>query len=243
MQQRETHWGGLTCRVVDELPAGVAPRLGVILCHGFGAPGTDLAPLAPALGQIDARLAESVQFVFPEAPLSLEDIGHPIGRAWWRIDLEQLQRQLQAGQLEDVRNRQPAELPAARRALTEVVEAWSQSSGLPSSRCVLGGFSQGAMLSTDVALRLPESPAGLAILSGSLINEREWRQRVAARAGLAVFQSHGVSDNLLPYFTGLWVRDLLESAGCPVEFVEFRGGHEIPWEVLKRLAAFLAARL
>jgi phospholipase/carboxylesterase len=196
-----------------------------------------------ALGQVDRRLAESVQFVFPEAPLSLAEIGHAIGRAWWRIDLEQLQRQLQAGQLEEVRNRQPVELPAARRALTDVVTAWSQASGVPISRCVLGGFSQGAMLSVDVALHLPESPAGLAVLSGSLITEQDWRRVVAARTGLPVFQSHGVYDPLLPYFTGLWLRDLLQSAGCDVEFVEFPGGHEISWPVLERLAKFLAARL
>jgi phospholipase/carboxylesterase len=243
MQQRETHWGGLTCRVIDALPAGTAPKLGVLLCHGYGAPGTDLLPFAAALGQIDRRLADGVQFVFPEAPLTLEDIGHPIGRAWWRLDLERLQRQLQSRQVDEVRNNQPAELPAARRALTEVLAEWSRDSGLPVSRCVLGGFSQGAMLSIDVALHLPESPAGLAVLSGCLHNEQEWLGLVAARSGLPVFQSHGTYDYLLPYFTGLWVRDLLETAGCAVEFVEFPGGHEIPWNVLERLAAFLVARL
>lgn len=243
MTQRETNWGGLRCRVVDALPEGIAPQLGVILCHGYGAPGIDLVPLAAALGQVDRRIAESIQFVFPEAPLTLEDLGHPTGRAWWRLDLERLQRQLQARQVDEVRNNQPAELPAARRALTEVVAEWTRASGLPISRCVLGGFSQGAMLSIDVALHLAESPAGLAVLSGSLINEQDWRSRIAAREGLPVFQSHGTYDSLLPYFTGQWVRELFESAGADVEFIEFPGGHEISWDVLEHLAAFLVARL
>jgi len=243
MQLRETTWGGLTCRVVDDLPDGASPQLGVVFCHGYGAPGTDLVPLAAALYQLDRRLAESVQFLFPEAPLTLEDLGMPDGRAWWPINLDRLQRQLQAGQMSEVRNFQPAELPAARQALMDVVGEWTRATGLPMSRCVLGGFSQGAMLSLDAALHLPESPAGLALLSGCLLNEQEWLPRGASRAGLPVFQSHGVYDVVLPYATGLWVREFLEQAGCHVEFVEFDGGHEIPWDVLKRLATFVAQRV
>src|SRR5262245_44321350 len=99
MHHRDVMWGGLRCRVVDALPTGVAPPLAVILSHGYGAPGTYLVPLGLALGQVDRRLADGVQFVFPEATLSLGDIGLPTGRAWWRIDLEKLQRQLQARQV------------------------------------------------------------------------------------------------------------------------------------------------
>jgi phospholipase/carboxylesterase len=243
MRQRETVWGGLTCQIVDDLPDGVAPRLGAVLCHGFGAPGTDLVALAPALYQVEPKLRPAVQFVFPAAPLTLEEFGYAEGRAWWRLNLERLQRQLQSRQLDEVRNHQPAELPAARAALTEVVHEWSRSHGLAASNCVLGGFSQGAMLSIDVALHLPDAPAGLAVLSGALMNEREWQPRAPQRAGLPVFQSHGRDDFVLPFVLGQWACDLLQTAGCQMEFVDFDGGHEIPWEVLDRLAAFLVQRL
>lgn len=237
LHRKQAVWGGLTCHVVGR---SASPTLGVVLCHGFGAPGTDLVPLGEELLRHDERLARAVQFVFPEAPLSLKDWGYPQGRAWWHLDLERFQRLLAAGELSEVRNTCPAELPAARQALLALVDEWSVSTGLPAERCVLGGFSQGGMLSIDVALHAPMSPAGLAVLSGSLINEREWRSRAAARAGLPVFQSHGQYDCILPFVTGTWVRDLLRSAGCEVEFVEFPGGHEIPWSVLSRLAEFLA---
>jgi len=233
----------LACRVVDDLPEGIAPQLGVVLCHGFGAPGTDLVSLAAALMQVEPRLADSAQFIFPEALLSLAEFGYPMGRAWWHLDLEKLQRLLASRQVDQVRNNQPAGLPAARQAVTDLLADWSRATRCPLSKCVLGGFSQGAMLSIDAALHLPESPAGLVVLSGSLINEQEWLSLVAARSGMPVFQSHGLYDDLLPYATGLWARDLLRTAGCDVDFVEFPGGHEIPWGVLKKLAGFLVQRV
>lgn len=243
MPMRREKWGGLTCRVVDRLPTGRAPTLGVLLCHGFGAPGEDLVPLADVLYQLAPELAEGVQFVFPAAPLSLAEWGLMEGRAWWPLDLERLQAQFARQQFHEVRADRPAGLPAARDAVLGVLKDWCAASGLTVPRCVLGGFSQGAMTSVDVALHLPQSPAGLAVLSGALINELEWQSLGAQRSGLPVFQSHGNYDPLLPFVAGNWLRELLVEAGCQVQFESFDGGHEIPWEVLERLAAFLLERL
>ena len=59
----------------------------VVLLHGFGAPGDDLASLWRVL-----RAPTGTRFVFPEAPLSLEAMGMPGARAWWMIDMMRLQR-------------------------------------------------------------------------------------------------------------------------------------------------------
>ncbi len=104
---------------------------------------------------------------------------------------------------------------------------------------ILGGFSQGAMLATDVALRLEEAPAGLIIWSGTLISEPEWRKRAPARRGLGVFQSHGRQDPLLPFLRAVALRDLLIEAGLEVDFLAFDGEHTIPLEALERTADFL----
>ena len=108
---------------------------------------------------------------------------------------------------------------------------------------MLGGFSQGAMLATDVALRLDEPPAGLVIFSGTLVNEAEWAARAPRRAGLGVLQSHGRQDPLLPFDNAVALRDLLAGAGLAVDFFAFDGGHALPPDALLRLGAFLAARL
>ena len=61
--------GELTCRTVQNIDPSEKPELVVILCHGFGAPGTDLVPLGPELLSMRPQLAETTRIIFPEAPL------------------------------------------------------------------------------------------------------------------------------------------------------------------------------
>ena len=124
--------------------------------------------------------------------------------------------------------------------LMELLDQAGKSFGLSNEQIVIGGFSQGAMLATDVALRLPQSPAALCVLSGALVNEREWSQRAAHRGALKVLQSHGRYDSILPFAMGTALCDLLREAGAEVDFIAFNGDHEIPPLVLQRLAKLLA---
>ena len=73
--------GGLKCRLYDELPPGEEPRIVAIFCHGFGAGGDDLLGLGPEFVLRKPELASAVRFIFPEAPLSLEELGMPGARA------------------------------------------------------------------------------------------------------------------------------------------------------------------
>ncbi|TSC33646.1 alpha/beta hydrolase [Corallococcus sp. Z5C101001] len=232
-----TKLGELNCHVVDALPEGAKPALAVVLSHGFGAPGSDLVALAPELMNAAPRLAEAVRFVFPEAPLTLEHLGMAGGRAWFEIPMAILMGQQR--DWEQYSLAVPPGMPAARRALMSTVAALQ----LPFQRIVLGGFSQGAMMSTDVALRLEESPAGLCLLSGAQVAGEEWKAKAHARPSLPVFQGHGRQDAVLPYAEGERLRGLLTGAGMPVEFLPFDGGHTIITEELEQLAAFLVKRL
>ena len=238
MPIRSEKLGGLTCHIVDELADGVKPRTVVVFCHGYGAPGTDLVPIGQMLLQ-KAKLSDSVQFLFPEAPYSLEDQGLSDGRAWWAIDMWRLQMAVATGSFRDLRNECPAQLPASRDMLTGLIRQWSEQTGVPINRFVLGGFSQGAMLTTDVTLHLDENPAGLVLLSGTVQNESVWKELAPKHKLLRVFQSHGTNDPILPFNAAGWLRDLLSQGGADVEFVPLPGGHEIPFDVLTRLGAFL----
>lgn len=233
--------GELRCVVVSH-PRTRHPHLAVVLCHGYGAPGHDLVPLANEILTAEPKLAERVRFVFPEAPVSLAPLGYPEGRAWWPLDLDRLTRLDPAGiaQLQDAA---PEGLHRVRRLLIGLLQQLSLQTGLPLNKIVVGGFSQGAMLATDAALHLEERPAGLVVMSGALICRREWAARARARAGLGVLQTHGRQDPLLPFAGGEALRDLLVEAGLSVEFLPFEGGHAIPRQALKRLADFLANRM
>ena len=229
---------GLNCRLVGPNGDDLAPQAVVIFCHGFGAGGDDLVPLAVELQRRGPTLKDAVLFVFPEGPLSLPEI--PGGRAWWPIDLEALQRASQTGELRQMRQDCPPLLPEARQKLMGVIDALRQRTGLPLSQFVLGGFSQGSMLATDVALRLDENVGGLVIYSGTLLIEPEWQRLAAARRGLRVLQSHGTIDPLLPFDAAVWLRDLLQSAGAEVEFIPFHGMHTIPQEAVASTTQLIA---
>lgn len=243
MKQIQTQLGTLDAVLVDDLDDGGRPDLAVILCHGFGAPATDLVGLGAELLRVEPTLRGRVRFVFPGAPLSLDALGMWGGRAWWHLDMAKIEAAMASGEIRDLRDDQPAGLPAARRALMGLIEAVLRQTGLPMSKVVLGGFSQGAMLTTDVALRLEEAPAALVVMSGTLLSESEWRKRAPTRRGLKVLQSHGTLDPLLPFAAAEWLRDLMVDAGMDVTFLPFQGPHTIPMEMLRQLGELLRAEL
>jgi phospholipase/carboxylesterase len=233
-------WGGLTSYVVDNLPAGESPKLALVLCHGYGAPATDLASLAQPLLAVP-ELAASTVCIFPGAGLDLAERGMPGGRAWWHLDLDRLLNRPSPELLLQFRQACPDGLAEARASLLALLGEAGKQLGLTADRFVLGGFSQGSMLATDVALRLKKQPAGLAILSGALINEHEWRPLASERGPLNVFQSHGHHDSILPLFMATALRDLLAESGAAVDFQPFDGDHAIPEEVVGRLGAFMVS--
>lgn len=232
--------GELDCRVVDALPDGDAPSVAVILCHGYGAPADDLAPIGAELLQTDPALRDGVVFYFPAALLDLGPAGLPGGRAWWPLDMQRLVLAAETGNWETLRAQTPAGLDAARERLLSLVAAVQQETSLPLSRIVLGGFSQGAMLALDVALRLPEPVAAVCLMSGALIAEPEWSVLARDRTPLRVLMSHGRQDPVLPFFGAEALRDLLVGTGHEVEFHPFAGGHTIPWPVLHAFAGVLS---
>lgn len=242
LNESRATWGGLKCYLVDALPAGQTPSRLVFLAHGFGAPGTDLVPLAEALFESEPALKSGVRFVFPAAPLSLEDEGIP-GRAWWPLNIAELQRRLSSGRFEDVRREKPPGLTEARGMIHSMIQDACAATGLAIGDCVIGGFSQGAMVMTDAGASLPEPVGGLVLLSGSVVNEDEWKAGIAKLPAIPVFQSHGRYDVVLPFLAGEWLRDLWSGPNPTVEFVAFNDGHTIPWPVLTALGLFLKARL
>ncbi len=238
MPRREL--GGLTCHVIDGIPEGARPAVAVVLCHGYGAPADDLAPLGSELLQTDPAIAKGVRFYFPAAILDLGPLGMPGGRAWWPLDMNRLVLAAQTGRWDELRAAVPPGLSEAREKLIGLVEAIRAETGLGFDRIVLGGFSQGAMLATDVALRLPEPVAALCLASGALLAEPEWAKLAAGKKPLKVLQSHGRQDPILPFFGAEALRDLFVKHGHQVEFIPFAGGHTIPLPILHSLSRLLA---
>lgn len=210
----------------------------ILLCHGFGAPGDDLCSLARVV-----PVGSAVRWFFPEAPLAI-DFGLGMqGRVWWPIDMMRLQEALMRGDPRVLRAETPAGLAEARSALEECIDALSRDHGVARERLVIGGFSQGGMLATEIALHASRPFAGLAVMSGTLLCEDRWREAAAASGPkLHALMSHGKADPLLPFDGALALKELLEAAGASVAWVPHNGQHEIPMIVLQRLGAFAEER-
>ena len=236
--RRET-LGGLTCRIISRLPEGVPPKLVVVLCHGFGAPGHDLVPIGDELFDLCPALADSTEIIFPAAPLSLEHLGFEGGRAWWHIDMNELIGAIEHGNLRILRDRRPEGIDEARDALLGVLNELRQRTGLPNSRFVLGGFSQGSMLAVEAAINESEPLGGLCLWSSTLVSEAQWRANAARLKGIPIVQSHGRQDAILPFAAAIALRDLLIESGANVNFIEFNGPHTITLEGLEALAEML----
>ena len=101
---------------------------------------------------------------------------------------------------------------------------------------VLGGFSQGAMVSTHLTLSTGFRPALLALFSGTLLCRDEWTRLAIAHPHCSVLQSHGHEDPLLPWGAAMELSQMLSDAGFDVDFVPFHGGHTIPMNVLQKLS-------
>ncbi len=231
--------GPLNVRIVggdDGRGGGTGPA--VVLLHGFGATGTDLVPLA---NYIDAP--EGTRFVFPEAPLSLDQVFGMPARAWWMIDMERMQRAMMTGQVRDLTKDVPEGLAEANAMLDACLDAVTARLGIEDRQMVIGGFSQGAMLTTDLMLRSERDFAGLLVLSGTLLAEHDWVPLMAKRKGLPVLQSHGRMDPILPFSIAERLRDAFAQAGMESSFVAFGGQHEIPLEVLREAGAFVTRAL
>lgn len=238
---RRERIGGLNCLVTGP-DDGESPKAVVILSHGFGAPGDDLAALGSVLANRLGDDGSRVQFVFPAAPLSLDAYGLPGGRAWWPIDMVKLQRLMAMGEFRELRSESPELLPEMSGLLTGLADRVCERTGLPKSKVVLGGFSQGAMLSTDAALRMTERLGGLIVWSGTLLSEASWTSAASAGpGGLIVVQSHAVDDPILPFAGAEALREMLTAAGHAVEFLKFRGGHSIPEPAIGAAARLIQA--
>lgn len=198
----------LSLQFISVPPAtGQAPA-GLIVClHGFSGNSQQLAPYAPMF-----NLPE-YQFLFPDAPFS-NSYG---GRMWYNLRGQDYQG-----------------LTASRQQLTDWLKSLESSTGVPLSRTILAGFSQGGAMTLDVGLTLPL--AGLVCLSGYLHAKPE---PTAGKSFPPVLIVHGRQDQMVPLSSAQNARDSLTAAGVAVKYQEFDMGHIVIPPVLALMRTFI----
>ncbi len=189
-------------------PNNKVPQYLLIMLHGWGANAEDLAPLASMLSLSD------YQFIFPNAPFPHPQV--PGGRAWYALETQDYQG------LSDSQN-----------LLHDWLLSLENQTGVPLSRTILSGFSQGGAMSLDLGLKLPL--AGICSLSGYLHFQPQ-----APKFPLSpILIIHGIQDMVVPLQAAHQAKEALISIGATVEYHEFSGGHEIPPSALTILQQFV----
>jgi phospholipase/carboxylesterase len=209
----------------------------LLLCHGFGASAEDLFGLAEPLVSLFEQQLRKPLMVFPEAPIDMSDFGIEGGRAWWPLNMAKLLAMAQSNDFDSIRNEEPPGLDYARKSLVDAIDAMSERFGLSTRNLILGGFSQGAMLAADVAIRgLKSPPRRLVLFSGAMICQAAWTSKADSLAETVVYQCHGLQDPVLPIQTGKWLGEFMTQHAKNATFHTFRGGHGIPPEAIEALA-------
>eukprot|EP00939_MAST-03C_sp_MAST-3C-sp1_P000722 g722.t1 len=215
--------------------AGGKPDLVVVFFHGYNATSENFAPLANAIGGMTPLKEKKVTFVFPQAAPKPE---------WWPLDVLAMMSGMMGGpeQQAKIIREQPGGLDGARTRGAEFVKAVCKSIGVPLSRVVIAGFSQGATYAIDTALQLPEAPAGIAAFSPFPMVVEQWgRKAKAFGKKMNVFLCHGRRDPVIPFMCSSWISELFKGAGCKLSYHPHTGVHDVgDGAALAAAAAFLS---
>ena len=212
-----------------ERETGPAPVWTILWLHGLGADGNDFAPIVPEL--LRAHWP-SIRFVFPHAPVRAVTINNGVRmRAWYDIvDFDLANRADETGVLESVAQVDALIEREARR-------------GVPASRVILAGFSQGGAVTLAAGLRRATPLAGLVGLSTYLPAPRSAAAAlVDGAARQPAFMAHGTQDPVVPHAAGVQSAAWLRDAGFDVAWHEYPMPHSVCADEIAALGDWLDAR-
>jgi phospholipase/carboxylesterase len=120
------------------------------------------------------------------------------------------------------------------------LDAFLASHGLDAGRAVLGGFSQGAVMSYALGLGAGRPrPTGLLALSGFIPTVEGFELDLSKADGLPVAIGHGVYDPIIGVEWGRDARERLEAAGARVTYRESKMPHAVDPDYLGDLRSWL----
>ena len=192
----------------------------IIILHGYGANMKDLVSLAENIGD------DKSIFVFPNAPFKFQLSYQAYGYAWIfppTMDSEDM----------------PESMLDSTKKLMDTIETLIQHYKIKLPNVILGGFSQGAMMSASIGFVRPEIFKGVFMLSGMLLGESYLSSNTKADNNQSVFISHGEFDSLVPFSNANKIVSFLENYGYSPEFHQYPMGHELSIESIQDLANWI----
>ena len=219
-------WLWLQTAVLSGIVRGGDGPISLVLLHGYGSRAEQWLQFQRAI-----QVPHDGRLIFLQGPLRGPVSG---SRGWWWLNIEG--HIPEGATLPDFSTANPGGIKFASRLVRGYLDEVT-------GPVVLGGFSQGAMVSAEVAFQTDQQLAGLVLLSGTTVNEAAWMERVPGRRRLPIFIAHGRHDGVLPFAIAERLAHQLQAAGLNVTWLPFDGGHEIPAIVVAALNAFLAKQV
>lgn len=211
-----------------ETETGEKPDSSIIWLHGLGADGNDFAPVVSALG-LPAEL--DLRFIFPHAPeIPVTVNGGVVMPAWYDILEMQIDRRVDVEQL-----------MASAEAISALIER-EIDRGIPSSRILLAGFSQGGAVAYQVSLSYPKPLAGLLAMSTYFATAESIEPHDVNRE-LPVEVHHGLHDPVVPESLGRKAVNRLEDLGYHPIYKTYPMEHNVCPEQIKDISQWIQANL
>lgn len=173
----------------------------IFLMHGMGSNEEDLVPLVQ-------DLADSAYIFSMRGP-----IEQPPGYAFFTI--------------EGFGKPHRTVFDQAIESVIRFIEEMCEKHPIDSSKIFLMGFSQGAILSMSIGLKLGHKIKGIAALSGYIPDFMKHEYSGQNLKGLKLFCSHGEIDPVLPFEWAEEAKNLYEQLGAQVEFSSYPVGHQV----------------
>lgn len=202
----------------------------VIWLHGLGADGFDFVPI---VNELRLSPALSTRFIFPHATPRPVTINNGfVMRAWYDIKGFGPER---------------AEDDVGIRESDGVVRKYIEqqiAQGIPASKILLAGFSQGGAIAFQTGLRYPQRLAGIMALStylplrGSVASEAS-----EANRDVPILMCHGSHDGVVPPSLGEGSRDALMKLGYRIDWRSYPMAHQVCLEEVMDISKWLAERL
>lgn len=194
------------------------PQPLLLLLHGRGSDEHDLLSLVPS--SVPDFLVVSVR-----APYQF-----PYGGFTW-FDLE------------DLENPDLDQLTESRRLLASFLSAIQNVERIDPNNIFLFGFSMGAMMALEVALRELVKIKGIVAHSGGILRSEQLPFPVQQLRNLSIFFAHGTYDPVIPVELARQSYEILRQANFRIQYQEYSIEHTVSEESLRDVSRWLRDQL
>ena len=184
------------------------PKNAVILCHGYGGDGNDISILA---NYWKNYLPDTI-FLCPDAPekCAVSSVGYQ----WFDL-MDQSKQQILTKSL------------VAEMKLNQLIDEVKVQNNLEANKIILGGFSQGCMISLQTGIKRRDKINSIIGYSGKIIDTEHLSKNIVSRP--KVILMHGDKDEIVPINFFLEAKEFFIKNNYPIELKSFKNcEHRIP---------------